>query len=94
MIGTDQGVALGCSKKAKCQAEFILNKYQAHYGPIRALQRNPSYTKNFLTIGDWSAKVWSEDINESCLIEVNSGTEVRFLMVDTFPQNNNLLDVD
>ena len=45
MIGTDQGVALGCSRKAKCQAEYILNTYQAHYGPIRALQRNPCYTK-------------------------------------------------
>ena len=45
MIGTDQGVALGCSRKAKCQAEYILNTYQAHYGPIRSLQRNPCYTK-------------------------------------------------
>ena len=26
MIGTDQGVVLGCSRKAKCQAEYILNK--------------------------------------------------------------------
>ena len=95
MLGTDQGVALGCSRKAKCQAEYILNTYQAHYGPVRALQRNPCYTKvivdsnfllhqltshlyfqNFLTIGDWSARVWSEDITESCLLWVNSGTEV------------------
>ena len=45
MLGTDQGVALGCSRKAKCQAEYILNTYQAHYGPVRALQRNPCYTK-------------------------------------------------
>ena len=45
MIGTDQGVALGCSRKAKCQPEYILNTYQAHFGPIRSLQRNPCYTK-------------------------------------------------
>ena len=32
--------------------------------------------KNFLTVGDWSARVWSEDISESCLFWVNSGTEV------------------
>ena len=25
------------------------------------MQRNPSHSKFFLTIGDWSAKVWSED---------------------------------
>ena len=45
MVGTDQGKALGCTRKAKCQAEYILNIYEAHYGPVRALQRNPSYSK-------------------------------------------------
>ena len=34
------------------------------------------FIKNFLTVGDWSARVWSEDISESCLFWVNSGTEV------------------
>ena len=92
MVGTDQGKALGCTRKAKCQAEYILNIFDAHYGPVRALERNPSYSKvgartelwrpimlcvqNFLTVGDWSARVWSEDISESCLFWVNSGTEV------------------
>jgi len=75
MIGTEQGKVLGCTKKAKCQSEYILTKFDAHYGPVRALQRNPCYTKNFLTVGDWSARVWSEDITESCLLWVNSGCE-------------------
>jgi dynein intermediate chain 2 len=25
-------------------------------------QRNPFFQKNFLTVGDWSAKIWSEDV--------------------------------
>ena len=50
MIGTDQGVALMCSRKAKCQSECIVNSYEAHYGPIRALQRNPCYTKVSLVL--------------------------------------------
>ena len=37
--------------------------------------------QNFLTVGDWSARVWSEDISESCLFWVNSGTEVSFTSV-------------
>ena len=45
MVGTDQGTALGCTRKAKCQAEYILSSYDAHYGPVRALERNPSYSK-------------------------------------------------
>ena len=71
MVGTDQGRALGCTKKAKVQCEVILTSFAAHYGPVRSLQRNPNYTKNFLTVGDWSARVWSEDITDSCLIWVN-----------------------
>ena len=76
MVGTEEGKILYCSKKAKVQPEVIINKFKGHYGPIRALQRNPAFSKNFLSIGDWSARVWSEDINESCLLWVNSGTEV------------------
>ena len=45
MVGTDQGTALGCTRKAKCQSEYILTTFEAHYGPVRALQRNPSYSK-------------------------------------------------
>ena len=40
--------------------------------------------KNFLTIGDWSARVWSEDINESCLLWVNSGTEVKSVEIHIY----------
>ena len=34
-----------------------------HHGPIFAIQRNPaqSLSKYFLTIGDWSAKLWADD---------------------------------
>jgi len=33
-----------------------------HHGPIYALEWNPSLYKYFLTVGDWTAKVWSEEI--------------------------------
>ena len=42
------------------------------------------FIKNFLTVGDWSARVWSEDISESCLFWVNSGTEVSFTSVQSY----------
>ena len=39
----------------------------------RALQRNPLFPKNFLTAGDWSLKIWSEDICVSPLQWVWAG---------------------
>ena len=31
-----------------------------HHGPIYSIQRNPANTKCFLTIGDWTARIWME----------------------------------
>ena len=42
-----------CSKKAKVQPEVIINTFRGHHGPVRGLQRNPAFSKNFLSVGDW-----------------------------------------
>ena len=57
MLGSTLGTVLACSRKAKEPQETILNTYRAHHGPVRALQRNPLFPKNFLTAGDRSMKV-------------------------------------
>lgn len=41
---------------------------QCHTGPIYSLARNPSFVKNFLTVGDFLARIWSEDCRESSII--------------------------
>ena len=37
---------------------MVLCSYAAHHGPVRALQRNPQFPKNFLTAGDRSMKAY------------------------------------
>ena len=76
MVGTEEGKIICCSKKAKNPTEVIINKFRGHHGPIRGLQRNPAFSKNFLSIGDWSARVWADDVLDSSLICINSGTEL------------------
>ena len=44
---------------------FIALVYQAHLAPVYSVQRNPFMVKNFLTIGDWTIKIWAEDFNQS-----------------------------
>lgn len=41
---------------------------QCHASPIYTLARNPSFFKNFITVGDWNARIWSEDCKESSII--------------------------
>uniref|UniRef100_A0A3P8NYB7 Dynein, axonemal, intermediate chain 2b n=1 Tax=Astatotilapia calliptera TaxID=8154 RepID=A0A3P8NYB7_ASTCA len=68
MVGTEQGLVISCNRKAKTPAEKIVCTYDSHHGPIYALQRNPFFPKNFLTVGDWTARIWSEDIKESSIM--------------------------
>jgi len=75
MVGTEQGNVFACNRKAKSTSERIVGMYKAHYGPVLALQRNPCFPKNFLTVGDWCARIWSEDIKESAIMWTSSYTE-------------------
>lgn len=68
MVGTEQGIVISCNRKAKTPAEKIVCTFSGHHGPIYALQRNPFYPKNFLTVGDWTARIWSEESRESSIM--------------------------
>ncbi|KAM4691857.1 dynein axonemal intermediate chain 2 [Rhinophrynus dorsalis] len=68
MVGTEQGMVISCNRKAKTPAEKIVCTYSGHHGPIYAVQRNPFFPKNFLTVGDWTARIWSEDSRESSIM--------------------------
>jgi dynein intermediate chain 2 len=48
-------------KAVEIQTRFGLESGK-HHGPVYALQRNPAHTKFFLSVGDWTAKVWSEEL--------------------------------
>ena len=71
LVGTEQGLAMLCDRKAKKDSESTksVKSYYgltggAHVGPIYSIQRNPFNLKYFLTAGDWSTKVWMEDLKE------------------------------
>ncbi|NXW93880.1 DNAI2 protein, partial [Alopecoenas beccarii] len=68
MVGTEQGVVIVGNRKAKSPLEKIAGTYSGHLGPIYALSRNPLYPKIFLTVGDWTARIWSEEAKESSIM--------------------------
>jgi dynein intermediate chain 2 len=63
LVGTEQGVVVQAQrrKQAEVATRFGMESGR-HHGPIYSMQRNPAHMKYFLTIGDWSAKIWSEEI--------------------------------
>lgn len=62
MVGTEQGTILSCNWKAKNAADRVGSGYPGHHGPIYALKRNPFFSKYFISMGDWTARVWNEDL--------------------------------
>ncbi|XP_049814066.1 dynein intermediate chain 3, ciliary-like [Schistocerca nitens] len=68
MVGTQMGEVIACNRKMKTPAEMIVAKYAAHKGPVVALHRNQALLKNFLTVGDWSAKIWVGECKTSSIL--------------------------
>lgn len=52
----------------KTPQEKLAGVFKAHLGPVCSLQRNTAFVKNFLTVGDWTARIWSEDCKESSIM--------------------------
>ena len=68
MVGTEQGTILTCNRKAsggKSTADKITHTFNGHHGPVYSVQRNPScqgaFSKYFLSVGDWTARLWVDD---------------------------------
>ena len=65
LVGTEQGYILQANRRPGRPVEVNLRfglDSGKHHGPVYSVQRNPSATKYFLTVGDWQAKIWSEEL--------------------------------
>ncbi|XP_067286568.1 dynein, axonemal, intermediate chain 2a isoform X2 [Pseudorasbora parva] len=72
LVGTEQGVVVSCSRKLDTPNDPIVCTYHGHRGPVYALQRNPFFPKNFLTVADCTARIWSEDISETSIMSTKN----------------------
>lgn len=65
LVGTEQGIVLQVNLRNRKQNNGISVFDQGagkHHGPIYAIQRNPTHNKFFMTVGDWTARIWVEDV--------------------------------
>jgi len=69
LVGTEHGITLSVNKKPKKAVEVGAwfgsedrGGYGRHFGPVYAVKRNPFNPKFFLTVGDWCAKMWMEEL--------------------------------
>lgn len=72
MVGTEQGTIIICNRKGKTPADKIAALYQSYSGPVNTIARNPLYPKMFLTVGEWTNRIWSEDIRDSAIVTMKN----------------------
>ncbi|KAH8413016.1 hypothetical protein KR009_007421 [Drosophila setifemur] len=65
IICSDMGYLFVGNRKGVTPSESIIGAYPMFAGPVRAIMRNPFFVKNFLLIGDWRARIWSEEIKHA-----------------------------
>lgn len=69
-MGTDQGIIISCNRDAKTPPEKISSVFRSHIGAVYSVTRNPFFPKVFLSVGDWTARIWTEELmNSSSIME-------------------------
>lgn len=61
MVGCESGTVLACNRKAKNPIDRVAGAFSGHHGPVYSLHRHPFAAKYFLSVGDWTARIWAED---------------------------------
>lgn len=77
LVGTEEGTVISCNRKAKNPADRIVQTYSGHLGPVYSVKRNPFFQKIFMTVGDWTARLWSEDLRSPIMW---TGNHTSYLM--------------
>mmetsp|Transcript_39003 Transcript_39003/g.82935 ORF Transcript_39003/g.82935 Transcript_39003/m.82935 type:complete len:582 (+) Transcript_39003:117-1862(+) len=69
LVGTEHGLIVSCTKRPKKQVEIGAwfgtedrGGYGRHFGPVYSVKRNPFNPKFFVSVGDWCAKMWMEEL--------------------------------
>lgn len=64
LVGSETGLVFALNRKPKGNTDITSRFGQDsghHHGPVYSVKRNPFISKYFLTVGDWSARVFAED---------------------------------
>lgn len=68
MFGLENGIVISGSRKARTPAEKLALRFDAHYGPVLSVDRSSFHPKIFLTVGDCTARIWTEEIKDDSLV--------------------------
>ncbi|CAH0397878.1 unnamed protein product [Chilo suppressalis] len=68
LCGTVSGLVINVNRMGREHSEMLTSYWNAHLGPVRAVQRSPCTMRMFLTCGDYTVRIWSEEMRTQPII--------------------------
>ncbi|XP_026753346.2 dynein intermediate chain 3, ciliary-like [Galleria mellonella] len=68
LCGTESGLVINVNRMGRSHSEILTSYWNTHSGPVRAVHRSPCTIRMFLTCGDWTVRVWSEEVRTAPII--------------------------
>lgn len=84
LVGLVNGLVLNINRKNISPDEKFTMQFECFAGPVHAVDRNPFAPKTFLTIGNWSTKIWSDDVKEGFLVNTKCDFYLLFISLINF----------
>lgn len=71
LCGTESGLIINVNRMGKKHSEILTSYWEAHTGPVRAVQRSPCTLRMFISCGDSRVRIWSEEVRTAPIIVSN-----------------------
>ncbi|XP_059047011.1 dynein intermediate chain 3, ciliary-like [Achroia grisella] len=68
LCGTESGLVINANRMGRSHSEILSSYWNAHSGPVRAVHRSPCTLRMFLTCGDWTVRLWSEEVRTAPIV--------------------------
>ncbi|XP_026724990.1 dynein intermediate chain 3, ciliary-like [Trichoplusia ni] len=68
LCGTETGLVINGNRMGRSHDDILVSYWNAHDGSVQAVQRSPCTFRMFLTCGDFTVKVWSEEVRTEPII--------------------------
>nr|XP_021190185.2 dynein intermediate chain 3, ciliary [Helicoverpa armigera] len=68
LCGTETGLVINANRMGRTHSDILSSFWYAHDGSVETVERSPCTFRMFLTCGDYTVKIWSEEVRTAPII--------------------------
>ncbi|PZC86424.1 hypothetical protein B5X24_HaOG209143 [Helicoverpa armigera] len=68
LCGTETGLVINANRMGRTHSDILSSFWYAHDGSVQTVERSPCTFRMFLTCGDYTVKIWSEEVRTAPII--------------------------